>query len=192
MIRLAIVGDIGSGKSYIAKQFGYPVFNADTEVSKLYKKSSKCFNKLKKTLPQHIVSFPVKKNQIAKAVMADQNNLKKIVKIIHPEIRLKMNLFIKKNKKHKIIILDIPLLMENKINKKDDVIVFIDAEKKAINRRLKKRPNINRKIISKFRKIQLPVEIKKKHSDFIIKNDFRNNSARKNVKKILKRILSYA
>ena len=189
MIRLAIVGDIGSGKSYIAKQFGYPVFNADTEVSKLYKKSRKCFNKLKKTLPQHIVSFPVKKNQIAKAVMADQNNLKKIVKIIHPEIRLKMNLFIKKNKKHKIIILDIPLLMENKINKKDDVIVFVDAEKKAINRRLKKRPNINPKIISKFRKIQLPVEIKKKHSDFIIKNDFRNNSARKNVKKILERIL---
>ena len=189
MIRLAIVGDIGSGKSYIAKQFGYPVFNADTEVSKLYKKSRKCFNKLKKTLPQHIVSFPVKKNQIAKAVMADQNNLKKIVKIIHPEIRLKMNLFIKKNKKHKIIILDIPLLMENKINKKDDVIVFVDAGKKAINRRLKKRPNINPKIISKFRKIQLPVEIKKKHSDFIIKNDFRNNSARKNVKKILERIL---
>ena len=99
MIRLAIVGDIGSGKSYIAKQFGYPVFNADTEVSKLYKKSRKCFNKLKKTLPQHIVSFPVKKNQIAKAVMADQNNLKKIVKIIHPEIRLKMNLFIKKKQK---------------------------------------------------------------------------------------------
>ena len=38
MIRLAVVGDIGSGKSYVAKQFGYPVFNADTEVSKIYKK----------------------------------------------------------------------------------------------------------------------------------------------------------
>ena len=39
MIRLAIVGDIGSGKSYVAKQFGYPVFNADEEVAKLYKKN---------------------------------------------------------------------------------------------------------------------------------------------------------
>ena len=39
MIRLAVVGDIGSGKSYIAKKFGYPVFNADVEVTKLYKTS---------------------------------------------------------------------------------------------------------------------------------------------------------
>ena len=38
MIRLAVVGDIGSGKSHIAKQFGYPVFNADAEVVKLYRK----------------------------------------------------------------------------------------------------------------------------------------------------------
>ena len=37
MIRLAVVGDIGSGKSYVAKKFGYPVFNADAEVTKLYK-----------------------------------------------------------------------------------------------------------------------------------------------------------
>ena len=38
MIKLAVVGDIGSGKSYVAKQFGYPVFNADVEVSRLYRK----------------------------------------------------------------------------------------------------------------------------------------------------------
>ena len=41
MIRIAVIGDIGSGKSYVAKQFGYPVFNADNEVSKLYKKKHK-------------------------------------------------------------------------------------------------------------------------------------------------------
>ena len=45
MIRIGIVGDIGSGKSYVAKQFGYPVFNADIEVSKIYKTSRKCFKK---------------------------------------------------------------------------------------------------------------------------------------------------
>ena len=50
MIRIAVVGDICSGKTYIAKQFGYPVFNADEEVAKLYKKDRKCFNKLKKIL----------------------------------------------------------------------------------------------------------------------------------------------
>ena len=58
MIRIAVLGDIGSGKSYAAKQFGYPVFNADTEVTKLYRKSKKCYNKLKKILPNYITSFP--------------------------------------------------------------------------------------------------------------------------------------
>ena len=43
MIRIGILGDIGSGKSYVAKRFGYPVFNADEEVGKLYKKEKKIF-----------------------------------------------------------------------------------------------------------------------------------------------------
>lgn len=189
MIRIAVLGDIGSGKSYVAKQFGYPVFNADTEVAKLYRKSRKCYNKLKKALPEYIVSFPVKKIEISKAIIADQYNLKKIIKIVHPEVRSNMNNFIKKNKNKKLIILDIPLLMENKINKKNDVLIFVDAKKKEINKRLKKRPNINSKIVEKFKKLQLPVEFKKQQSDFIIKNNFRNNSIKKNVKKVLEKIL---
>ena len=189
MIRIAVLGDIGSGKSYVAKQFGYPVFNADNEVAKLYRKSRKCYNKLKKSLPRYIVSFPVKKIEISKAIIADQYNLKKIIKIIHPEVRSNMNNFIKKNKNKKLVILDIPLLMENKINKKNDILIFVDAKKKEINKRLKKKPNINSEIIEKFKKLQLPVELKKQSSDFIIKNNFKNNSIKKNVKKVLEKIL---
>ena len=189
MIRLAIVGDIGSGKSYVAKQFGYPVFNADAEVVKLYRKSRKCYSKLKKTLPNYITSFPVKKNKLLKAIMANQQNLKKIIKIIHPEVQSHMNNFIRRNKYKKFVVLDIPLLLENKINKKNDVLIFIDAKKKEIIKRLKKRPNTNLKIIKRIKKFQLPIELKKKRSDFIIKNNFRNNSIKKNVKKVMEKIL---
>ena len=189
MIRIAVVGGIGSGKSYIAKLFGYPVFNADIEVAKLYRKSKKCYNKLKKTFPDYITSFPVKKSKLSKAIMDNQYNLKKIIKIIHPEIRLRMNNFIKKNRNKKFVVLDIPLLMENKINRKSDILIFIDAKKKEINKRLKKKHNINPKIVKKFKKLQLPVEFKKQKSDFIIKNNFRNNFTKKNVKKVLEKIL---
>jgi|TARA_B100001105_G_scaffold28528_1_gene20011 dephospho-CoA kinase len=192
MIRIAVLGDIGSGKSYVAKQFGYPVFNADVEVAKLYKKNRKCYSKLKKIFPEYIISFPVKKTELIRAIIAGQHNLRKIIKIIHPEIRFNMNNFVKKNKHKKFVILDIPLLMENKINKKNDILVFVDAKKNEINKRLKKRPNVNLKIIEKFKKLQLPVELKKKKSDFIIKNNFRNNSIKKNVKIILGKILSNA
>ena len=189
MIRLAVVGGIGSGKSYVAKLFGYPVFNADTEVSKLYRKSRKCYIELKKVLPDHVTTFPIKKSKLSKAVMSRKDNLKKIIKVVHPEIRKKMGNFVKKHKNKKIIILDIPLLMENKINRKNDILIFVDAKKKEINERLKKRSNINSKIVEKFKKLQLPVEFKKKKSDFIIKNNFRNNSVKKNVKKVLEKIL---
>ena len=85
--------------------------------------------------------------------------------------------------------MDIPLLIENKLNKKNDILIFIDAKKKEINKRLKKRLNFNLKIVKKFKKLQLPIEFKKKKSDFIIKNNFRINSVKKNVKKVLKKIL---
>ena len=192
MIKIAILGDIGSGKSYVAKQFGYPVFNADVEVARLYRKSRNCYKKLKKILPEYIISFPIKKIEISKAIIAGHYNLKKIVKIVHPEVRSSMNNFIKKNKNRKFVILDIPLLMENKINRKKDILIFVDAKKKEINKRLKKRLNIKPKIMEKFKKFQLPVELKKKKSDFIIKNNFKNNSIKKNVKRLLEKIISNA
>ncbi len=189
MIRLAVVGDIGAGKSYVAKQFAYPVFNADVEVAKLYRKSRRCYRKLNKALPNYITSFPVKKSELSKAIMGGKYNLKKIVKIVHPEVQFRMNDFINKNKNKKIIILDIPLLMENKINKKDDILIFVDAKKKEIKKKLKKKINFNLKMLKKFKKLQLPVEFKRQQSDFIIKNNFKNNSIKKNVKKVLKKVL---
>ena len=125
--------------------------------------------------PNYITSFPIKKSELSNAVMDNQNNLKKIIKIIHPEIRSKMNNFVKKNRNKKFVVLDIPLLLESKINNKKDILIFVDAKKSDINKKLKKRPNTNLKIIKKLKKFQLPVELKKKRSNFIIKNNFKNN-----------------
>ena len=189
MIRIGIVGDIGCGKTFVANKFGYPVFNADLEVNKLYKTDRNCFRKLNKILPKYITSFPIAKEVIALAILKNRFNLKKIIKIMHPLVRKKMNKFLVKNKNKKIVVLDIPLFLENKINKKKDVLNFVDAKKKEIEKRLKKKINCNSKIIKKFKKLQLPVEFKKKESDFTIKNNFRNNSIKKNVKKVLEKIL---
>jgi dephospho-CoA kinase len=189
MIRIGIVGDIGSGKSYIAKQFGFPIFNADLEVSKIYKKNRKCFKKLKRLFPNHIRSFPIKRKELSQAVLENKKNVKKINKIVHPEVRLRMNKFFNKNKKKKAIILDIPLLLEGKINKKNDILVFVEAKKKEINKRLKKRYNFNLKIFKKLKKLQLPLETKRVKSNFIIKNNFKSLSTKKNVKILKNKIL---
>ena len=134
MIKIAIIGDIGSGKSFIAKQFGFPVFNADKEVNKIYKNNKSCFKSLKNQLPKYIFSFPIKKKELSKAILDSQNNLKRIVKIVHPLVRDSMNHFLNKNKNKKLLVLDIPLLLENKLNKKKYILIFVSAKKKKFKK----------------------------------------------------------
>ena len=185
MIKIAVVGDIGSGKSYIAKLFGYPVFNADLEVARIYKTNKSCYKRLKKKLPKYVSIFPVKKIEIINAIKGSEKNLTKIIKIIHPEIRKQLSTFLKKNKKSKAVVLDVPLLLENKLNHKNDVIVFIQSKRADIIKRLKKRENFSLNLYNQFKKIQLPLSYKKKKSNHIIKNNFTKIS----IKKILKEIL---
>ena len=189
MIRIAVVGDIGSGKSHIAKLFDYPVFNADQEVASIYKENKNCFKRLKKNLPKYFSVFPANKIQIIEAIEDRGKNLEKITKIIHPEVRKKLSIFLKKNKKSKAIVLDIPLLMENKLNQKNDIIVFVQSKRSEIIKRLKKRNNFNLNLYNQFKKIQLPPSYKKKKSNHIIKNNFTNKFAKISVKKILKEII---
>ena len=189
MIKIGILGDIGSGKSYVAQNFGYPVFNADYEVALLYKKNKNIFNKLKAKLPKYIYSFPIEKTEISNAILAENDNLNKIVKIVHLEIRKKMNNFLKKNKNKKIVILDIPLFLENKINDKKDILVYVQSKKSSILKRLKKRKNFNQKLLKKFKAIQYPTSYKKKKSNFVIKNNFTKKSINDGINNILKEII---
>ena len=186
MIRIGILGDIGSGKSYVAKNFGYPVFDADNEVSKLYKTNRSVYHKIKKLLPEYIYEFPLDKVQLSKAILANNSNLQKIIKIVHKEIRNKLRFFLIKNKKQQIVILDIPLLLENRINIKKDILIFVESRKIDILKNLKKRKNFNGRILKKFKEIQLSLAYKKKKSRFIIKNKFTKKSVKDDISDILK------
>ena len=142
MIIIGVLGEIGSGKSLVSKQFGYPVFNADNEVNKIYSKSLNCYKKLKKKFPKYIKKYPIDKKKLIRAILDNRKNLKKIVNIVHPIVRKEMKNFIKRNKKKKIVLLDVPLLIENKLNKKNYILIFVDAKRSDINLRLKKKTKL--------------------------------------------------
>ena len=76
-----------------------------------------------------------------------------------------------------------------KINKKGDIIIFVESKKFEIIKRLKKRKNFNLRLFKRFKNIQLPLDYKKKKSHFIIKNDFTNSSIKDSIRIILKEIL---
>ena len=100
-----------------------------------------------------------------------------------------MSKFLKRNSKKKAIILDIPLYLENGINKKNDVIIYVDANQKLINKRLKKRSYFNKKLLTKFKKIQLKSNLKKKKSSYIIKNNFNSAKIKRKINDLRIKIL---
>ena len=190
MIRISLVGDIGSGKTYVSKLFGVPCFFADIEVKKLYRNNRKCFIQLKKKFPQFIKTFPIKKTELSKTVKNKFSNLKSIGFIVHPFIRKKLNSFLKKNKKKKIVVLDIPLYLENKMYKRDDVIIFLKTSKKDVNKKLKKRKNFNQKLINILRKSQLTLKQKKNKSNYVLVNNYNSAIMKKKVKILKAKILN--
>ena len=94
MIRIGLIGEIGSGKTYVSKRFGYPIFNADQEVKKIYKTNKQCFRKLKKKFPNQIKNFPIIKSQIKEII--NKKNIKVLSKIVHPYVRSNLKKFLKK------------------------------------------------------------------------------------------------
>ena len=97
---------------------------------------------------------------------------------------------IKKNRKKKIVILDIPLYLENKMYKSNDVIIFLKTKRKDVNSRLKKRKNFNQKLLNILRKSQLTLKQKKNKSNYVLMNNFNNAIMKRKVKILKTKILN--
>ena len=188
MIKIAILGDIGAGKTFVSKLFGFPVFNADKEVKKIYKSNKKCFNKLKKKFPNKQITYPINKKVLIDIIIEKKQNLKIINEIVHPIVRGKMKSFLKKNKNKKAIVLDIPLYLENKLNKKRDYLIFVNAKTVDINKKISRRKTSN-KLIKLLKRFQMSNKIKRKKADFIINNNFKELNVKRNVRIIKSKIL---
>ena len=170
MIALGIVGEIGSGKTYISKLFknyGYNVFVADKVVHNIYKKNKSINKKISKIFK--LSSKRVNLKDLANMIIKNPLKLAKLNKIIHPEVKKNLLDFIKKNKKKKLIILDIPLLLETNFKYFADIVVFVDTADKILSKFRKKR-KINVKLINVLKKYHFNKEKKKALSDFVIKN----------------------
>tara|TARA_B100000963_G_scaffold204954_1_gene178410 strand:+ start:416 stop:1003 length:588 start_codon:yes stop_codon:yes gene_type:complete len=190
MIKISLVGDIGSGKTFISKLFKDPCFSADAEVKKLYKKNKQCFKKLKKKFPRFIKTFPINKFELSNVIKNKFSNLKKIGLIVHPFIRRKMKIFLIKNKKRKIVILDIPLYLENKMYQKNDVIIFLKTKKNDVEKKLRKRKNFNKKILNILRKSQLSLKEKQIKADYVLVNNYNSAIMKKKVRILKAKILN--
>ena len=188
MIKIGITGSLASGKSTVAQLMSrkkYAIFSADNTVKTLYKK--KIFiSKVKK-------KFDLKntrnlKNKIKNLIKKDKKTLKKLERILHPLVRREMREFIKKKKKSKITIFEIPLLIESKLTRYFDFIVFVGAKKNIRLRRYIAKGG-NKKIFTILEKRQNKPSKKIKISDHVIYNNKSIKNLKRNIKMVLNKIL---
>ena len=185
MIKIGLTGSISSGKTtaskIISKRRG-PLFSADNVVKKLY--NTKNFKKVvaKKLKIKSRSDF---KRTIKNIIFKKKGTLKKLEKIIHPMVRKEMLVFLKKNKNKKFLFLEIPLLIESKLTRYFDVIIFIKSQRNLRLKRFRlKKGNI--KLFSLLDGHQLKDTKKMKFCDHIVVNNKSLTILKKNLLNIIK------
>ena len=184
MIKIGITGSLASGKSTVAKLMSkkkYPIFDADRVVANLYKRRNFLIKVKKKFYLKNLKNT---KKKIKNLIREDKRALKQLELLIHPLVRKEMRIFMRKKKNAKIGIFEIPLLIESKLMRYFDTIIFVSAKK---NIRLR-RYNGSREIFTTLDKRQIIPSKKIKISDHVIYNNSSLKVLKNNVKFLMNKI----
>ena len=184
MIKIGITGSLASGKTTASKILSYrrgPLFSADKAVKELYKN-----NHFKSLIGRR---FKIKNNNQLKKflknlILKNKDNIKKLEKIIHPLVRKKMKSFTSQNRNKRLLFYEIPLLIESKLMKNFNVIIFIKAKKKLRLRRFQLK-SANKKLFNLLNKKQLNDAKKIKFCDHVVVNEKNLNVLKKNLLDII-------
>ena len=182
MIKIGITGSLASGKTTASKILSSkrgPLFSADVAVKELYQ--NKSFRSLISK------KFGVKNNNqikesLKKLIIKDKKNLKKLEKLIHPLVRKKMRKFTSKYKNKKTLFYEIPLLIENKLMRLFNLIIFIKSKKETRLKRFKLKKG-NKVLFNFLNNLQMSDKRKIKFCDHVVVNE-------KNLKILKKNLLS--
>ena len=174
VIKIGITGSIGMGKSTVSSIFrnnNIKVWDADFEVHNLYKNGKDGYNSIISIYPELKDKVEINRKKVSNLLREKKIDLKLIEEIIHPLLIRSREEFIKKNKKDKLLIFDIPLLYETKAYIWLDYVINVFCSKKNQIERLKKRENFDIKKINYLISKQISVNQKNKKADYVINTD---------------------
>lgn len=191
MVRVGIIGSVGSGKSFVAnifKELNFNIFSADNEVNNIYKKNKNINKKISKFFKLKLYKGRINRQELRDALKKNPKKFSFLNKIIHPIVRKKLILFLSKFKKTRLVVLDIPLLVENKMFNFVDIFVYVKTRSNSFNTRIKKRKNLDKLFLNILKKQQRSEKIKEGYADFVIYNSSKNK-VKLQVKNIIDKIL---
>jgi len=192
MIKIGLTGSIGMGKTETGKifsEFGFPLYNADNAVHRLYTPGQKGAEKIKETFPAAInPDGSVNRENLSKEVLGDTEKIKILEGIIHPLVGEDREIFFLENSNAHAVVLDIPLLFETGGEKYVDIIVVVDVPKDIQEKRVLSRTNMTKEKFEKIIAEQMPNELKKKRADFVVDTSISIEDATRQVGEIVKKI----
>ena len=192
MIKIGLTGSIGMGKTETGKifsEFGFPLYNADNAVHRLYTPGQKGAEKIKETFPAAInPDGSVNRENLSKEVLGDTEKIKILEGIIHPLVGEDREIFFLENTNAHAVVLDIPLLFETGGEKYVDIVVVVDAPKDIQEKRVLSRPNMTKEKFEKIIAEQMPNELKKEKADFVVNTSMGIEDAIRQVREIVKKI----
>ena len=191
MVRIGILGSVGSGKTFIAnifKELSFNIFSADSEVVNIYKNNKTVNRKIAKFFKLKLYKGKINKQDLRDSLKKNPKKFKFLNKIIHPIVRKRLAIFLSRFEKNKLVVLDIPLLVENKMLNFVDILVLVKTRSNSFLSRIKKRKNLDKQFLNILRKQQASEKIKESYADFIIYNSSKNK-VKLQVKNIIDKIL---
>ena len=191
MVRVGILGSVGSGKTFIAnifKELSFNIFSADNEVVNIYKNNKIVNKKIAKFFKLKLYKGKINKQDLRDSLKKNPKKFKFLNKTIHPIVRKRLAIFLSRFKKNKLVVLDVPLLVENKMLNFVDILVLVKTRSNSFLSRIKKRKNLDKQFLNILKKQQVSEKIKEGYADFIIYNSSKNK-VKLQVKNILDKIL---
>ena len=195
MKKIAITGQIGTGKSVLLNQFkflGYKTYSSDQMVKDLYAKDKHVINEIRKLNPSLILNKKIRFDELSNKAFKEPSFLLKLEKIIHPRLHHIRSKIIKtnqinKNRNRNIIIFEIPLLFEKKLQNNFDLVILLKCQKYLQVKRVLKRKNMNREKFENINKKFISEKRKIIISDYVINSGIGKNYTMTKIKEIIKR-----
>ncbi len=191
MVRVGILGSVGSGKTFVAnifKELSFNIFSADNEVANIYKNNKTVNKKIAKFFKLKLYKGKISKQDLRDSLKRNPKKFKFLNKTIHPIVRKRLAIFLSRFKKNKLVVLDIPLLVENKMLNFVDILVLVKTRSNSFLSRIKKRKNLDKKFLNILKKQQVSQKIKEGYADFIIYNSSKNK-VKLQVKNVIDKII---
>ena len=190
LIKIGLTGCIGMGKSTTLKIFedeGVLTWSADEAVSRLYAKDGKAVLKVQALTPESVVNNSVSRENLREQVKNRPEILLSLELIVNPLIKTDRENFLRSNSQKKAVVLDLPLLFENKMELEFDIIVVVSAPARVQKERVLSRNTMDIKLLNIIKSKQISDEEKKSRADFVFETTSIERT-KKDVKEFLKEV----